>query len=216
MVCRATTKDYNRLALDLVRELDRCEPEDTDRAVAKFLSGQTADSRRWPTNDDLERDLSTLPLYRLLTRGRLRLILEGIEEQYRKTSLAEEATVPPRLTIEHVLPQSWEAHWPLPTNLDELDEDEARQNRNLLLHTIGNLTLVTRRLNSLQSNDSWERKRETLREQHSVLFLNHFLLAESRGVAWDEQMILARSKRMAALVCDVWPGPDSPAWWDVE
>ena len=212
MVCRDTTKDYNRLALELVRELDRCEPEDTDRVVAKFLSGQTADSRRWPTNDDLERDLSTLPLYRLLTRGRLRLLLEGIEEQYRKMSLAEENAVPPRLTIEHVLPQSWEAHWPLPTNLDE---DEARQNRNLLLHTIGNLTLVTRPLNSVQSNHSWERKRETL-EEHSVLFLNHFLLAESKGVPWDEQMILARSKRMAALVCDVWPGPDSPVWQDVE
>ena len=111
-----------------------------------------------------------------------------------------------------MLPQSWEAHWPLPTNLDE---DEARQNRNLLLHTIGNLTLVTRPLNSVQSNHSWERKRETL-EEHSVLFLNHFLLAESKGVPWDEQMILARSKRMAALVCDVWPGPDSPVWQDVE
>ena len=212
MVCRDTTKDYNRLALELVRELDRCEPEDTDRVVAKFLSGQKADSRRWPTNDDLERDLSTLPLYRLLTRGRLRLLLEGIEEQYRKMSLAEENAVPSRLTIEHVLPQSWEAHWPLPTNLDE---DEARQNRNLLLHTIGNLTLVTRPLNSVQSNHSWERKRETL-EEHSVLFLNHFLLAESRGVPWDEQMILARSKRMASLVCDVWPGPASAVWQDVE
>ena len=48
----------------------------------------------------------------------MRLILEGIEEQYRKIALAEENVVPPRLTIEHVLPQSWEAHWPLPTNTD--------------------------------------------------------------------------------------------------
>ena len=208
MVCRDTTKDYNRLALDLVRELDRYEPEDADRVVAKFLRGQKADSRRWPTDDDVRRDLSTLPLYRLLTRGRMRLILEGIEEQYRKMSLAEENVVPPRLTIEHVLPQSWEAHWPLPTNIDI---EEARQNRNRMLHTIGNLTLVTRRLNSVQSNDPWERKRETLQE-HSVLFLNRVLLAESIGVPWEEQMILARSKRMAALVCDVWPGPNAPAW----
>ena len=208
MVCRATTKDYNRLALDLVRELIRCEPEDADRIVVRFLSGQTADSRTWPTNGDLEYALSTLPLYRLLTRGRLRLILEGVEEQYRKTSLAEEIEVPKNLTIEHVLPQSWEAHWPLPTNLDE---QEASQERNLLLHTIGNLTLVTQSLNSVASNSPWKCKRETLGE-HSVLFLNRFLLAESQDLAWDEQMIRARSKRMAALVCQVWPGPDSPAW----
>ena len=212
MVCRSTTKDYNRLALDLIREFNRCGPEDADRIMVRFLSDQTADSRMWPTNNDLENALCTLPLYRLLTKGRLRLILEGVEEQYRKTSLAEETEVPKNLTIEHVLPQSWEAHWPLPT---KLDEEEARQERNRLLHTIGNLTLVTGRLNSRASNAPWERKRETL-EEHSVLFLNHSLLAESKGVAWDEQMILARSKRMADLVCKVWPGPDSPAWRDLE
>ena len=143
MVCRSTTKDYNRLALDLIREFNRCGPEDADRIMVRFLSDQTADSRMWPTNNDLENALCTLPLYRLLTKGRLRLILEGVEEQYRKTSLAEETEVPKNLTIEHVLPQSWEAHWPLPT---KLDEEEARQERNRLLHTIGNLTLVTGRV----------------------------------------------------------------------
>ena len=207
MVCRATTKDYNRMALDLVPELSRCEPEDADRIVVRFLSGQTADARTWPTDNDLEYALSTLPLYRLLTRGRLRLILEGVEEQYRKTSLAEETEVPKNLTIEHVLPQSWEAHWPLPTNLDE---QEARQERNLLLHTIGNLTLVTQGLNSVASNAPWKCKRETLGE-HSVLFLNRILLAESKDLAWDEQMIRARSKRMAGLVCKVWPGRIPPS-----
>ena len=208
MVCRDTTKDYNRLALDLVRELDRCGPEDADNVVAKFLSGQKADSRRWPTNEDLERDLTTLPLYRLLTRGRLRLVLEGLEEQHRKTSLAEETQVPKNLTIEHVLPQSWEAHWSLPSTLDE---HEARQERNRLLHTIGNLTLVTGSLNTAASNGPWESKRKAFKE-HSVLFLNRVLLDEIKEIAWDEQMILDRSKRMAALVADVWPGPDSPHW----
>ena len=94
MVCRNTTKDYNRLALDLVSELDGCGPEDADRAVVQFFSGQQADSRRWPTDEDLEDACSSLPLYRLLTRGRLRLVLEGVEEQYRKTSLAEETQAP--------------------------------------------------------------------------------------------------------------------------
>ena len=106
MVCRNTTKDYNRLALDLVSELDECGPEDADRAVVQFLSGQQADSRRWPTDEDLEDACSSLPLYRLLTRGRLRLVLEGVEEQYRKTSLAEETQAPRNLTIEHVLPRA--------------------------------------------------------------------------------------------------------------
>ena len=208
MVCRNTTKDYNRLALDLVSELDECGPEDADRAVVKFLSGQQADSRRWPTDEDLENACSSLPLYRLLTRGRLRLVLEGVEEQYRKTSLAEETQAPRNLTIEHVLPQSWEAHWPLPNNIDE---HEAQHKRNQLVHTLGNLTLVTQRLNSRASNAPWKRKSKTLKD-HSVLLLNRRLLDESGEVAWDEQTILSRSRRIAALVAVVWPGPNSPVW----
>ncbi len=208
MVCRATTKDYNRLALDLVQALNGCEAEDTGGVVVGFLSGQKADSRLWPSDEDVEVALSTLPLYRLLTRGRLRLILEGVEEQFRKKSLAEESEVPKNLTIEHVLPQSWDEHWPLPAICDER---EARQERNVLLHTIGNLTLVTQHLNSVASNAPWMCKRATL-EEHSVLFLNRFLLTESKDLMWDEQIIKARSQRISKLVCEMWPAPESPTW----
>ena len=216
MVCRETTKDYSRLTLDLVRELqkDREEnlqkhrEENTGRVVVDFLSGQTAYSRRWPTNEDLEHQLTTLPLYRLLTKGRLRMVLEGIEQKYREDHFAEQTDVPQNLTIEHVLPQSWKEHWPLPNTVDEL---EAKQNRNQLVHTIGNLTLISGRLNSAVSNASWDRKRETL-EKHSTFFLNRVLLAESKDTTWDEQFIEARSKKMAEMVAEVWPGPNSAAW----
>ena len=212
MVCRDTTRGYNRLALDLVRELGKFEPEYADKAVAQFLSDQEADSMRWPTDENLKHAFVSLPLYRLLTRGRLRLILEGIEEQYRKISLAEQTQVPKNLTIEHVLPQSWHAHWPLP---DNTDEHETEQERNQLVHTIGNLTLITGQLNSMASNAPWESKRKTL-EEHSILRLNHNLLAEYGNAAWDEQTIMARSKQMATLVASVWPGPGASFWEESE
>ena len=208
MVCRSTTKDYNRMALDLVGELSGDTGERADRVLVEFLSGQDADSRRWPTDEDVERALLTLPIYRLLTRGRLRMVLEGIEEVYRSEALAEEAEVPRRLSIEHVLPQSWEEYWPLPTGVDE---HEARQNRNLLLHTIGNLTLVTGRLNSSVSNSPWGSKRQALSD-HSVLFLNRVFLKETENSGWDEVAISARSRRMAGQVARKWPGPQSDRW----
>lgn len=208
MVRRDTTKDYNRLALDLVRELNKSNPENADKIVAQFLSRQKAESRRWPTDEDLESSFRDLQLYRLLTRGRLRLILEGIEGKLRENSHAEEQQVPKNLTIEHVLPQKWETHWPLP---DDIEEQEASKNRRRLLHTIGNLTLVTKHLNSAASNARWEHKRKTL-EEHSVLLMNHNLLAQHKDVAWNEETIIARSRYIAVLVADVWPGPTSTVW----
>ena len=208
MVCRYTTKDYNRLTLDLVRELRKFEPETVGKAVAGFLRSQKADSRRWPTDEDVEVALGGLPLYRLLTRDRLRLILEAVEERCRTTSLAEETNVKKNLTVEHILPQSWETHWPLPS---DIDEHAARQNRNRLVHTVGNLTLIDGRLNSESSNAPWEDKREKLKE-HSVLHLNKRLLDDYGNLTWNEQRIQARSQQMAALIVDVWPGPDSSVW----
>ena len=208
MACRNTTKDYNRLSLDLVRELRRKNSDQFDKVVVDFLGTQEADSRRWPRDADLEYSLTTLPLYRLLTRGRLRLLLEGIEEYLLYDSFGEKNEVPKYLTIEHILPQSWEAHWPLPENDDE---ENARNRRNQLVHSIGNLTLVTGRLNSVASNAPWKDKQESL-EEHSVLLLNRKLLADYKDEAWNEDVILARSGKMAAMIADVWPGPDSHTW----
>ena len=202
MVCRYTTKDYNRLALDLVRELNSGNPEDSDAVVVRFLSIQEANSRRWPTNSELEHALESPPLYRLLTRGRLRLILEGIEEHYRRDPLGDQDSVPKNLTIEHVLPQSWETHWPLPTGVDE---DEARHERNKLLHSIGNLTLVSVRLNPVASNAPWNDKKEIL-DKHNVLHLNRKLLANYKETEWNEETIQIRSRKIAEIVADVWLG----------
>lgn len=149
MVCRGTTKDYNRLTLELVGELQKQGLDHADSIVANFFKGQTADSRTWPDDQELGHYLANLPLYRLLTRGRLRLILEGIEEKLRTSAMAEQEDCPKNLTIEHVMPQSWEAHWPLPKDINTLD---GTNTRNQLVHTIGNLTLVNKRLNPSLSN----------------------------------------------------------------
>ncbi len=207
MVCRGSTRGYGRLAIELVGELQKHGLDNADSTVVNFLKEQKADYRSWPDDHALELSLDTLPLYLLLTRGRLRLILEGIEGKLR-TSMAEELDVSQNLTIEHVMPRSWGANWPLP---EKLERQEEANKRNRLVHTIGNLTLTNGRLNSALSNAAWEDKRKTL-TNHFTLFLNKTLLNESEGKDWNEDFIQARSKRMAKLVAEVWPGPDSPVW----
>lgn len=209
MICRYTAKDYNHLTLSLAGELQRRDLNDAGAVVFDFLKRQTADAREWPNDKALEDSLVDLPLYRLLTRGRLRLILEGVEEQLRQESKAECSDVPRGLPIEHVMPQSWDtSKWPISV---DSDLETATDERNRLIHTIGNLTLVNNKLNWTMSNDAWASKREILTD-HSVLFLNRTLLAETKGRDWDTKSIQARGRRLASIVARVWPGPDSDVW----
>ncbi len=206
MLCRQTTKDYNRLVLELSVRLRETGLSRADSVVAQYLKNQTAYAREWPTDDAVTHALMSSPLYRLLTRGRLRLLLEGVERQLRSSGKAEQLTVPKNLTIEHLMPVGWrEREWPLP---EGVDIEASTYQRNTLIHSIGNLTLVTQKLNSSMSNDAWNSKRDELQE-HSVMLLNNELLSQA---AWDEEAIGNRSRRMATLVAERWPGPDSAQW----
>ena len=210
MICRQTTKDYNRLVLELATRLRGCELDKADTVTAGFLREQTADAREWPSDEAVAHALESSPLYRLLTRGRLRLVLEGVERRLRSSGKSEQPAVPKNLTIEHLMPVGWDKRdWPLP---EGVDSDAAAYQRNIRIHSIGNLTLATQKLNSSMSNDPWNNKRDELQE-HSVLLLNNELLTQD---TWDEETIRSRSLRMAELVSERWPGPASEEWNETE
>ena len=206
MICRQTSKDYNRLILDLAVRLRENGLVRADTVTAGFLKQQKAYAREWPSDEAVADAMASSPLYRLLTRGRLRLVLEGVESRLRASGKPEQTTVPKNLTIEHLMPVGWNAKdWPLPK---DVDADAAVYERNTLIHSIGNLTLATQKLNSSMSNDPWDSKRDELQE-HSVMLMNYELLSKP---TWDEETILCRSRRMAELVSERWPGPNSNVW----
>ena len=210
MICRRTTKDYNRLVLELANRLRESGLDRADAVTAGFLREQMADARVWPSDQDVAHAMETSPLYRLLTRGRLRLVLEGAERRLRSSGKSEQTDVPRNLTIEHLMPTGWrKEEWPLPKNVDTV---AATYQRNTLIHSIGNLTLATQKLNSSMSNDTWASKRDELQE-HSVLLLNNELLTQP---SWDEETIRSRSRRMANLVSERWPSPASEQWNDAQ
>ena len=87
------------------------------------------------------------------------------------------------------------------------NEVEQAENRDQLIHTIGNLTLVNNRLNPSLSNAPWEDKRATLNE-HYTLFLNKDLLDNAPEV-WDESAIGERAKRLCLMATKMWPHDDN-------
>ena len=169
MLCRMTTKGYNRLFVDLVGRLEGVnDPAYADQTIIGYLAEQTADALLWPDDYRLKEALRELPLYRLLTRGRLRMVLEALEESLR-TSKAEEAQVTRgTLTIEHLMPQAWREHWLSPL-AEGADVEETAAVRDRIIHSIGNLTLVNEKLNPALSNAAWTEKQKGIAE-HSVLF----------------------------------------------
>ena len=206
MVCRMTTRGYNRLFISLVGRLEDVGAEYAGDAIVEYLRDQESDVGLWPSDQDLVEAFKELTLYRLLTRGRLRMVLEGVEEELR-TDKAEDRIAPRNLTIEHIMPRQWRQHWAPPFAGDDVEERRrAAEKRDRLIHSIGNLTLVNNRLNPALSNAPWEEKRETLNE-HFTLFLNKDLLAEAPDV-WDEVAIEERAKRLCHAATRVWPHAD--------
>lgn len=203
MICRRSTLGINLLMLELADKLHNSDLGSADTIISNFLKKQEAYSWEWPRDRELTHSVETFPVYRLLLRGRLRMVLEGIEGLLRSSPKSEQPDVPEKLTIEHLMPQGWEGKWPLPS-----DTEESAANRKTLIHSIGNLTLTNNKLNSSMSNESWEKKRNEL-ESHSTLMLNKELINKSY---WDEESIRARSRRMAELISKCWPGPDSQVW----
>jgi hypothetical protein len=116
------------------------------------------------------------------------------------------------LTIEHVMPQGWEAHWPLPAGHTEEDMEA----RSRLVQTMGNLTLVNNRLNPALSNAAWPIKKAGIAD-HSVLFLNKDILTRtpsfvprrSRASGWNPpaRRWPGARKPTGALWCQVHPKP---------
>ena len=204
MICRMTTKDYNQIFVGLLDHLEQRGAEVAGDAVVEYLERQEAYVREWPSDRIFKEHFLAAPVYRLLTRGRLRLVLEGIEGELR-TDKTESQSAPRGLTIEHIMPQQWRENWSenLPGRVE--DKNEAGLKRDRIVHSIGNLTLVNQKLNSTLSNEPWSKKRGTL-NRYSLLFLNRMVLADRSD--WDEEAIAARADQLYQVAVKVWPHAD--------
>jgi hypothetical protein len=213
MLVRATTKSYTQVTAELVREVLDAQRDVAGDVIERYLATQTSSSRYWPDDTEVAEVLATLPVYRRLGRGRLRMILEAVEDHKRgyrdgKTGLGEERVPRGKYAIEHVMPRKWGANWPLPTT------PEAEVTREGVLHTLGNLTLLRKRLNSKVSNGPWlgaSGKRAGL-EEHDVLFLNRELLRSPGPQGqprdhWTEEDIRHRTTQMVGLILEIWKVP---------
>ena len=105
-----------------------------------------------------------------------------------------------------MLPQDWEKHWPLVIKEDTAEaHEQAQERRKESIHKVGNLTLLTKKLNPSVSNGPWTKKRPEILK-HSVLMLNH---AFQGAEVWNEDTIDQRARDLFNIAVRIWPHPGS-------
>jgi hypothetical protein len=190
---RLGTDRYRSVMLDVIEALDDL-PDDPGAAVVGCLAKQPPGANFWPSDDDVTRAVAATPVYQVLQKARLRELLTLIDAHDRSHLSEYVIWDLGRLTVEHLMPQSWR-YWPLTT--------ATAADRQRLLHTLGNLTLVTGPLNEEMANSAWPVKLAALLE-HSQLRLNRSLPA-----AWDEAGIAARNAEFADVLIQALPRPET-------
>ncbi len=208
MLWRGTAQGYNRLFTEITKEV-KAKPASAPQVIEQQLANAEGTSRLWPRDGDLLPVLIGSRAYGTGAIARVRLldVLWEVERRRLRTTKHEDLDCPPGLQIEHVMPQSWKKNWPLPDN-DSRPIEIAEAEREAAVNRLGNLTLVTERLNPSLSNGAWDVKRPAL-ARHSLLAMNQQLVEHYVDV-FDEQSIAIRSEEFARHIVAVWPGPPSP------
>lgn len=203
MICGLTSKNYNRPFLDLIRHLER-EGTISARAVEQFLLASEGESARFPTDAELKRAILDHPLYQWWPQYRVRAVLEALDAAL-GNAVSAAGEQPSALAIEHILPQKWDEHWPVPKALQKNPQGKQAftEQRDRLKHTLGNLTLVAGSLGPALSRSPWEAKKAELLRCSQPNLSRELHDAE----AWSEQEILARGQTLAVAACMLWPYP---------
>lgn len=184
---------------------------------AVFLLQPAASYRRFPSNEDFQRDIKVRDLYNF---DRKKYWLRRLENHNRR-----ERVITDDYTIEHILPQTLSEEWKVELGSDWQNIQEK------WLHTLGNLTLTA--YNSEYWNNSFEFKQhqatnkktgDKISLDFSPLQLNGWefdlaVIDEKTGIAenkkfslknvptWNEATILARAERLALEATKVWSIP---------
>lgn len=210
---RRTMKNVNRTVVLLLKELDRVGAGEAGDATVAFLLAQDADANVWPTDEELRRELPETRVYGPIKQQRLRTVLAGIEQR-KRSDRHEAVQLPERLEIEHVMPREWRAHWDRRVARDP----ELAGQRDHLINTLGNITLVTAKLNGTLSHRPWTDRqaktvapsgrlagqgKRTLLSRYSLLVLNKEIV-DYHPAAWTDEDIRLRGRELTEAVVEIW------------
>jgi uncharacterized protein with ParB-like and HNH nuclease domain len=190
-VCRLTTKNYNNLFIQIMNKLIDLKTVSLD-SLKSVLEGFTEDTNKFPTDFEFTMAFSKEEISNANAREILYCIslyqIYNPKNDINKLSSSSYST-------EHMLPQKWETNWSI-NGMDEV----GKINRNRKLKTLGNLTLVTKSLNSSMKNAAWDKKKKALKEFSLLKITTDYI----DSTEWDETKIDSRGSDLAAMALKIW------------
>jgi len=221
-VCGLTVKNYNNVFMGILRQLHLAGISPVN--LRTILQTSTADGSRWPTDAEFQKECLTAELYPgRLDAPKAKAFLAELERALRHAALPEDPFVSglDQLDVDHILPQSWAAHWPLAngtpvssaeqaevdllvrSGLDLNDKQRLIAQRQAAVRNLGNLTLLNLSVNRQVQNHAFTEKRDLL-IANTTLRLNIPLIPLT---VWYEMGIAKRGQMLSQTALQIWPGP---------
>jgi hypothetical protein len=205
-IVRATTKGLGKAFVDIIGVLNAADRQRADEVLHQFIYSLKGETVYMPDDAEVRNELRTTPTYKRFSRGRLRMILEAIEDHLRGYQRgvrprSEARVTKYALSIEHLMPQQWKVAWSAP-----VDGDEVR--RAVRIHQLGNLTLITQSLNSSVSNGAWSSangKVAAIRKYSMMVMSND--VVTTHADAWTDADIDARTETLIDALLAIWSVP---------
>lgn len=199
MLAKRNTRGYGKKFLNV---LTSAKEELSSVEILRAIFMELALPNDWPSDAEVLAALEQSSFSGYHSQERVRMVLGAIDLTLAKARPKSEKTLVDydKLQVEHLLPQKWGQHWPLP-QVDREALKTAGEERSRRLNHIGNLTLLTEALNPALSNGPWSAKRPEI-ARHSKLQLNSEF---HEPVDWNESAIAERGRRLAQVAIAIWP-----------
>ncbi|QFG53541.1 DUF262 domain-containing protein [Chryseobacterium sp.] len=190
-IAKLTTKNYNNLFISIIKGLADREEKSVFESLKETVYGYKDETNRFPSDEDLEtafannvlsnqhakETLFTIALYQINT------VLHDV------TALSSNS-----FSVEHMMPKQWQANW------NKVMTPEEKNIRNQKLLTLGNLTIITKNLNSKLRNSSWSIKRNVLQENSAIPLTTKYTSLDQ----WDEASIAQRATDLYDIAVKIW------------
>ncbi|SHF76513.1 Uncharacterized conserved protein, contains ParB-like and HNH nuclease domains [Flavobacterium fontis] len=190
-ICRLTTKNYNNLFISIIKSVKGNLITTVFEALQNTLLSYTEDTNRFPDDSDVKNAFANSILSNQHAKETLYIIA-----LYQVKTVLNDVTVlsSNSFSVEHMMPKKWEQNW------GTLNSQEEINHRNYKLLTFGNLTIITKNLNSKLRNSAWSNKKTVLQQYSSLPLTTQYTALDE----WNESTINQRAEDLETIALQIW------------